>query len=553
LSSSSLSSSSSSASAGEEGQKIKEKQSLNVKMMARKGKNLSHRKRKRLDGNNLPLIEGSKASGKITEVNDKQRRRERLDDDYRREIMGSNASPESSSNEDESSSIGSRHGSGTDCGYAGSASSNGTVVAAAKESSYSSPSETSSEESQVRSGGRSGSRRHKKSNKDKKKRARQSSSRDRSSIGFSSSDSSSEIADFSSGSGRDTSEDSDMAEDVGDARRNPEVVHHASVSFNKSHRPSLSPELSSSSFDDEEDNYNDGMCETKRTELEDAFLSAKRAADAEHEQLLSGITKKRKASTAGNKIDCTGGTNSTVPSNTLPSKRFHVAEGMKGGRPPIMTVGCDIMAHVLTFLEPPEILEKLTLPLSKSWQRSFTSQSELWRVLCLVEPFKATISCKSKKDPSNDDDDDEGNTSSCSDSYYSLQREVDKSQEKVRLDRYRSLYTSFVRCMKYLSQIREDARNGRTPKYIDYGTHMAQVPTEGEQAALGDNGSATKMIVAANEDLQRFLAEARDVVLRSNPSVGEGQSGESGSASATTTHRLPGTVVRMTYNLQKVR
>ena len=535
-----------------------EEQSLNMKMMARKGskkkRNIHHHKRKRLDTELSDLSSNDKVDGATKKLQSSEKPHEKQQQQKRissgREIDSPSA--DSSGNEDESSNSdggrkgGHSSGSGTDGGYAGSASSNGTVVAAAQDSSYSSPSETSSEESQVLDGRRS----HKK--KKKAKRARRSSC----SIGFSSE--SSEIADFSSGSGRDTSEDDEIVRDMGGERtRREAVVHHASVSFSKAYRSSPSPELSSSSFDDDDDDDSrNGILPAAsaaktRNDLEDAFLSAKRAADAEHEQMLLGITKKQKTD---HQSPATATTVDSALLTTVPSKRCQISSCEKGGRPPIMTVGCDIMAHVLTFLEPPEILEKLTMPLSKSWQQSFTSQPELWRVLCLVEPFKASVYFKSKKDTNGNDDDDDGNTSSSSsgssDSFCSLQRVVDKNQEKAKLDRFRSMYTSFVRCMKYLSQIRDDARNGRQPKYIDYGTHKAKVPSYEDENEESRNKA---MVAEPNDDLQRFLAEARDVVLRSNPSAGESNSGESGAAGATATcHKQSNSVVRMTSSARKV-
>merc|ERR1719265_405003 len=106
------------------------------------------------------------------------------------------------------------------------------------------------------------------------------------------------------------------------------------------------------------------------------------------------------------------------------------------------------------------------MPLSKCWRRNFTSQPELWRVLCLVEPFKATIDdavASSSSRPRND-----GGSDTSDETFCALKTDKSKDAEKA-LDKYRLLYTSFVRCMKYVAQIREDAINGRPPAYIDYG------------------------------------------------------------------------------------
>lgn len=150
--------------------------------------------------------------------------------------------------------------------------------------------------------------------------------------------------------------------------------------------------------------------------------------------------------------------------------------GVEGELPHIMTIGSDIMAHVLTFLPPPTILDVLTMPLSKEWRRSFTSQPELWRVLCLVEPFKAELITDAKDKNNNECEDDASSDSSSS--FCSLGVPIHKTGSAL-LDKYRLLYTSFVRCMKYLSQIREDAVSGRAPSYIDYGVagYNAQPPS----------------------------------------------------------------------------
>jgi len=150
-----------------------------------------------------------------------------------------------------------------------------------------------------------------------------------------------------------------------------------------------------------------------------------------------------------------------------------------------MTIGSDTMAHVLTFLQPPDILDVLTMPLSRDWRQTFTFQTELWRVLYVVEPFKAEIN--------DGDDQDDMDDSASSYSFCSLGKEVQQPASHLP-EKYRLLNTSFVRCMKYLSQIREDALNGRAPSFIDYrvaGTKKQQI------------------LVGQNRNLQDCLARAR--------------------------------------------
>jgi len=234
-----------------------------------------------------------------------------------------------------------------------------------------------------------------------------------------------------------------------------------------------------------------------------------------------------------------------------------------GNKPPIMALGSDLMAHVLTYLDPPDILQVLTMPLSKEWQMQFANQQDLWRVLCLLEPFKAHVqendfssssssssSGGDSPNSSSDDDDDaadDGSLSSVSNSgsvngrnrtisrgplppppaawkqnsrvktaaaltsssvakvackKYSAspsayRRGVSmRRSSPTKTGKYRLLYTSFVRCMKYLDRMKEDVLHGRPPSVIDYGGSSVVAPRT----------------MQSNRSLQQFLAGARDVV-----------------------------------------
>jgi hypothetical protein len=147
-----------------------------------------------------------------------------------------------------------------------------------------------------------------------------------------------------------------------------------------------------------------------------------------------------------------------------------------GGKPAILDLGCDVMAHVLTFLEPPDILDVLTMPISKDWVNVFTRQPEIWRVLCLLEPFKAQVE---EGYESTDDSD----------------APVFNKGRKEVFGKYRLLYTSFVRCMRYLMKIKDDAIHGRPPSVIDYA------PVD-----------SPRQNIITNQNLQQFLARARGVV-----------------------------------------
>jgi len=371
---------------------------------------------------------------------------------------------------------GSSSGSGTDeteDGYAGSVSSNESGSGNQQLGSSSpSPSETSSEEYEQQ-GILHKAKRHRRHNKSKQKSSQARQEGD-------DPESSSEIADFDSSGCSETMDEEDVGNGQGGDTQAFRMKEYASSS---------SPSLFSSNYSD-----SDG--------LEMAYLSAKRDADAEHERFLE---IKSKASTTRAK---------SLASQVTSSKQL-ASKILKDGRPPILGMGCDVMAHILTFLHPPQILDVLTMPLSKCWRRSFASQPELWRVLCLVEPFKATMD--DKRNIGKGRAGSLGDGSCCS-------VKAGMNADKL-LDKYRLLYTSFVRCMKYVSQIRDDAINGRPPAYIDYGISggastpdMQYLANSNKATNRGVSGPRPPTNVGSNRNLQLFLAQARDVVSKSSNS-----------------------------------
>jgi hypothetical protein len=116
----------------------------------------------------------------------------------------------------------------------------------------------------------------------------------------------------------------------------------------------------------------------------------------------------------------------------------------------IYLLGHDVMAQVASFLEPPEAYSFLTTPLSKTWLVAYTAPQELWKILCTSAPFYAKL------------DYENGGGSSDSSSCSSFPMCNDMEMRHL-FGRYRLLYTSFVRCMKYLNRLQDDALNGRVP------------------------------------------------------------------------------------------
>lgn len=171
---------------------------------------------------------------------------------------------------------------------------------------------------------------------------------------------------------------------------------------------------------------------TGRKMLEKSFLSAKRdlsTADAFTPTMSSKMAKQ------GVKF-CEGKSNHgmrDISSNEEAS---------------IYLLGHDVMAQVASYLEPPEAYSFLTTPLSKTWLVTYTAPQELWRILCTSAPFYAKLDAE--------------NGSSDSSSCASFPMCNDMNMRHL-FGRYRLLYTSFVRCMKYLNRLQDDALNGRAP------------------------------------------------------------------------------------------
>jgi hypothetical protein len=369
---------------------------------------------------------------------------------------------------------GSSSGSGTEGGYAGSASSN---EMAGHENTCSSPSVCSSEESRP-----SKSKRHRNLEHIERKTSKKSGR-------YGNSVSSSEIADFSS-----------SLSDSG-------VVDGGFTIKTMTASPSASPSLSSCS--------NGGV---SGGDLEASFLRAKREAMI-NDTLIQAVTRKRRVlaeapAWARNRMPATLSRSATVGNRTISGALLNAnskPSATLNGKAAILALGSDTMAHVLTYLEPPDILDVLTMPLSKDWRQSFTFQPELWRVLCLVEPFNAKIK-------------DEG-LSSGEESFCSLNQDRSKIDKKF-LGCYRLLYTSFVRCMKYLSQIKDDAINGRPPSFIDYGLGFDNHPDE------GTIDTHAPSVIGPSKSLQSFLSRARGVIVDSKSHGGSSESCENTSESS---------------------
>jgi hypothetical protein len=173
---------------------------------------------------------------------------------------------------------------------------------------------------------------------------------------------------------------------------------------------------------------------------------------------------------------------------------------------------------LVRFLEPAETLRFMTMPLCQEWRQSYTAHQDMWKTLCCEDPFSAKLnkrmtsaagyeSASSSEDGSHcaqeeeDDDDDDSfcTLGECNDD------DDDDDENNNVLGEYRLLYTSFVRCMKYLDRIQEDVQKGRPPSTMDYGSNYSRFPTFG-----------------VTKSLKKFLSKKSNGTLRSVIGDGSG-------------------------------
>ena len=264
-------------------------------------------------------------------------------------------------------------------------------------------------------------------------------------------------------------------------------------------RPLIGKKMESGSVSSVIADFSSGASETEVAKTmkdfreESSSITSSSNEDSDEQDLsYAVISKRRKAESPPRSLQLPSGEGLPIK-NTKKRESFKiedtaVTELALGSKPPLLVVGPDVIAHVLTFLEPTEILDVLTAPLSKDWLDTFCKQQELWRVLCIVEPFKARVG--------------EVSDITSDDSIDSFPMNVE-AELRLRFGKLRMMYTSFIRCMKYLGRIKDDALNGRAPSVIDYGAADA---------------TATRSI-GGNQSLQSFLARARGFVIRNRTDI----------------------------------
>ena len=231
---------------------------------------------------------------------------------------------------------------------------------------------------------------------------------------------------------------------------------------------------------------------TGRKMLEESFLSAKRNLSSGSSPDDAKIVTASALETSTSSVSASGSASLTkqVGENAANSAHRPMTE-VSFQDNLIYSLGADVMALVVSFLEVPESHTLLTSPLSKTWLETYTVPQELWKILCTSKPFYAKL--EESPDGSSD-------VSTCS---FPLCNDLDM---RHLFGRYRLLYSSFVRCMKYLDRLRDDALNGRTP-------------------TVYNNSSQDLHPYNRNGSLKAYFARARRLVRRNRRNAGALSSG----------------------------
>ena len=117
-------------------------------------------------------------------------------------------------------------------------------------------------------------------------------------------------------------------------------------------------------------------------------------------------------------------------------------------------LGPDVMVSVFGFLDSKSTLELLTMPLCREWRFSYTADQDLWRTICCVDPFSANLPMALTTEASASRCHAKNNRNGSSS--FLLEISKDAFENNDVLGEYRLMYTSFVRCVKYLEKIEKE-------------------------------------------------------------------------------------------------
>jgi hypothetical protein len=191
---------------------------------------------------------------------------------------------------------------------------------------------------------------------------------------------------------------------------------------------------------------------------------------------------------------------------------------------PFLMLGSDVMISVVSFLDPKETLNILTMPICKEWRLSYTSDQDLWRTICSTDPFSADLDISSTAVIDDDDADDGDSFCSLNTGFNCDTGGINDESNNV-LGEYRLVYTSFVRCMNYLNRIQNDIQNNVQPS--------SSVKDNNNSNNNDDTTSRVSRFptFGVTKPLKKFLAKSKECgVLKSVIGTGTGTHSDNASA-----------------------
>lgn len=179
-----------------------------------------------------------------------------------------------------------------------------------------------------------------------------------------------------------------------------------------------------------------------------------------------------------------------------PYQLFAAPTSTSTGPSPLFLLDSDVVATVLTYLDPSEILNVLTMPLCREWRQNYGTEQDIWKTLCLLEPFKAKVGLGDQQ---------QGNDSSTDSDDSSFSSLPIGPTAKELFGEYRLMFTSFVRCVRYLARIQEDSRNGGNNEFAIASSAPSFSIAAGESESQPRGGAGGFPHFGMSRNLKKFL------------------------------------------------
>jgi len=195
----------------------------------------------------------------------------------------------------------------------------------------------------------------------------------------------------------------------------------------------------------------------------------------------SSVSSRRKRDITGTLNYCTDSTSFSASSSIIKHTKKRTCRS-NIWESPLYLIGPDILSHCMSYLSPPEVLTFLTMPISKTFRKTFTSPEDTWRTLCVSAPFHANA-CEEEE---NDDD------------FFPYTPE----------HKFRTMYCSFVECYQYLKSL-ETHKNA--PSENKFGDQKSSSDYFSKKAQIGQTQSIGLCEEKHQSHEEHELIELKDI------------------------------------------